>query len=126
MKKLIMTALSCALTAAAAGAQLNFTRGNTIDLDSISQGEKARGSITVRNDGTEPLSIVRVFAECGCTVPEYQRTPIAPGDTSVISVTFDSTGRSYGRFTKAVRIRTDSGQIAPVIIKGVIRKVYRK
>ncbi|MDE6854642.1 MAG: DUF1573 domain-containing protein [Muribaculaceae bacterium] len=126
MKIIVITILSCALAAITAGAQLNFTRGNTIDLDSITPGDKAHGSVVVRNDGTEPLSIIKIFSECGCTVPEYRRTPIAPGDTSVISVTFDSTGRSHGRFTKAIRIRTDSGQITPVIVKGVIRKVYRK
>lgn len=106
--------------------QLSFVHGNTIDLDSITQGEKAGGSILIRNDGPEPLTIVDVFAECGCTVPEYSRKAIAPGDTSSVSVTFDSKGRAFGHFTKAVRIRTGSGSTHPFLVKGIIRKVYRK
>lgn len=126
MKRTLAAIFLCAIASVTAAAQLNFVHGNTIDLDTITQGEKACGSILIRNDGSEPLAIVNVFAECGCTVPEYSRKPIAPGDSSVIKVTFDSKGRAYGHFTKAVRIRTDSGATCPFLVKGIIRKVYRK
>lgn len=55
------------------------------------------------NTGDEPIAIINARANCGCTRPEYSRDPIAPGDTAVIRVGFDPTGRP-GRFYKYVNV----------------------
>lgn len=59
------------------------------------------------NTGDEPIAIINVRANCGCTRPEYDTSPIAPGDTSVIRVGFDPSGRP-GRFVKYVNVDLDS------------------
>ena len=68
------------------------------------------GPVTYRfpivNAGTEPLSILRARATCGCTTPEFSQKPIAPGDTSYISVSYDPKGRP-GRFTKPIYVDAD-------------------
>lgn len=59
------------------------------------------------NTGDEPIAIINARANCGCTRPEYSRAPIAPGDTAVIRVGFDPTGRP-GRFYKYVNVDLDA------------------
>lgn len=48
------------------------------------------------NTGTEPVTVLNARANCGCTRPTYQRTPIMPGDTLVIGVAFDAIGARGG------------------------------
>lgn len=55
------------------------------------------------NTGTEPVSIVAARASCGCTAPDYDRAPVAPGDTATVTVTYDPAGRP-GRFSKYVAV----------------------
>ncbi len=59
------------------------------------------------NAGNEPIAIVNARANCGCTRPEFSREPIAPGDTAIIRVGFDPSGRP-GRFIKYVNVDLDS------------------
>ncbi len=55
------------------------------------------------NTSSEPVSIVRAHASCGCTSPKYSRDAVAPGDTAAITVTYDPAGRP-GKFTKTVAV----------------------
>lgn len=73
------------------------------------------------NTGDEPISIIAARPSCGCTVPSFQRTPVAPGDTAAISVTFNPTGRP-GRFDKNVKVQLSGGDPARITlkIKGVV------
>lgn len=69
------------------------------------------------NDGTEPVTILAARASCGCTTPRYPRSPIAVGDTGVISVTYDPAGRP-GRFTKYVGVELSyEGSKSKLIVK---------
>lgn len=55
------------------------------------------------NSGDCPLTIVCARTSCGCTTPKYSHTPIAPGDSGIVTVTFNPTGRP-GRFNKKINI----------------------
>lgn len=55
------------------------------------------------NTGDEPLVIVASRATCGCTSSSYSRSPIEPGDTGYVEVTYNPTGRP-GRFGKKVYV----------------------
>lgn len=59
------------------------------------------------NDGDEPMAIVGARANCGCTKPTFSNKPIAPGDTGVITVGYDATGRP-GRFVKRISVDLDA------------------
>ncbi len=61
----------------------------------------------VVNTGDEPLQILSARANCGCTTPSYPKAPIAPGDTAVVTVGFNPTGR-IGRFEKYVMVDTNA------------------
>ena len=57
------------------------------------------------NVGESPLVINQAVASCGCTVPEYTKTPIAPGEKGEIKVTYNGTGKFPGHFKKSITIR---------------------
>lgn len=75
------------------------------------------------NRGSTAVTVVLARASCGCTTPKYATTPVAPGDTGVVEVTFDPTDRP-GRFDKKVKIATSDGEgeslNSTLRIKGVV------
>jgi hypothetical protein len=64
------------------------------EFGKIKQGEKVTYEFKYTNTGKSPLIIKDAYATCGCTTPEFEKAPIAPGKSSVIKVTFDSAGKS--------------------------------
>lgn len=73
--------------------------------------DEQTGTVTTRfllvNDGHAPLSIIDARANCGCTTPRYDPEPVAPGDTAVMTVGFDPSGRP-GAFTKNIQVTVES------------------
>lgn len=71
------------------------------------QDGKVSGQMHVVNTGNEPLIIVKAQAGCGCTVVNYPETPIQPGDTAAIGITYNPAERP-GQFTKQVLVFTNT------------------
>lgn len=72
------------------------------------------------NTGNDSVTIIRARSSCGCTTPKYSKLPIAPGDTSVIRVSYDPVGRP-GRFKKSIYINTSaSTERENLQVKGVV------
>ena len=40
------------------------------------------------NTGQQPLVILHVASSCGCTRPQYSKTPIEPGDSGIVTVNY--------------------------------------
>ena len=59
------------------------------------------------NIGEQPLVINQAVASCGCTVPEYTKTPIKPGEKGTITVTYNGKGKFPGHFKKTITVRTN-------------------
>ena len=59
------------------------------------------------NVGETPLVINQAVASCGCTVPEYTKTPVQPGEKGTIKVTYTGTGKFPGHFKKSITVRTN-------------------
>jgi hypothetical protein len=73
------------------------------DFGTIKQGDKVSHIFVFKNTGTQPLIINSAKGSCGCTVPNYPKDFIAPGQKGEISVEFSSAGKS-GAQTKTVTI----------------------
>lgn len=87
-----------------------------IPADSI--GEAVMG---FRNTGDAPLQILRIFSECGCTVPSYSSDEVMPGEKGEIRIRFNGKNRNAGSFRKALRIRSNADNNREVlIVKGRI------
>lgn len=72
--------------------------------------------VKVTNTGKEPLVIKSVVGSCGCTVPEYPQTPIAPGKSADIKLNY-SVGSAPGAFNKTVTITSNDPSAS--------RKIFR-
>lgn len=71
------------------------------------------------NTGTAPLIIHQAFASCGCTVPQFGKRPIKPGERDTIRVTYNGKGRLPGHFMKTVTVRCNARtEIVRLVIEG--------
>lgn len=73
------------------------------DFGEIEQGQVVRYDFAFTNTGDGNLIITNVKASCGCTVAEYPKEPIAPGEGGIIPVEYNSRGRS-NKFDKTVTV----------------------
>lgn len=111
MKKLfVMTMLlMCGLTAALAQkpAEIRFDK-LTHNFGTFSEKEPVvTCTFTYTNIGEQPLIINQAVASCGCTVPEYTKEPVMPGEKGQIKVTYNGTGKFPGHFKKSITIRSN-------------------
>jgi len=74
----------------------------------------------VTNTGNAPLVIQNIVASCGCTTPEWTRTPIPAGGNGKISAKYDPRDRP-GQFNKTLSVYTNSKpEIVILVIKGEV------
>lgn len=64
------------------------------DFGRITQGEKVSYAFKFKNTGKGNLLIASAAGSCGCTVPEFPKEPILPGQEAKINVVFNSEGKS--------------------------------
>lgn len=88
------------------GAVISF-ESNNYDFGKVKEGDKVTHEFKFTNEGATPLIISNATATCGCTVPEYPKEPIKPGEAGVIKVVFDSSGKS-GMQNKVVTLTTNA------------------
>jgi|TARA_B110000305_G_scaffold47933_1_gene51375 hypothetical protein len=79
----------------------------SFDFGEIHQGESVTHEFILKNSGDADLIITAAKGSCGCTVPEWPKSPISEGEEAVIKVTFNSTGKS-GKQNKTVTLVTNS------------------
>ncbi len=77
------------------------------DFGSIEANSKVNYSFTFKNTGEADLIIIKAVGSCGCTIPEYPREPIKPGESGKIDVSFDSSNK-HGIQHKSVKIRANT------------------
>ena len=70
--------------------QIQFLDSVSFVFDTINQGDKVEHTFRLKNVGDKNLIIARAFGSCGCTVPQYPKDPVKPGETASIQVTFNS------------------------------------
>ena len=95
------------------------------DFGKIKEGENLEVSFRFKNTGSKPLVISRVWAQCGCTVPETPQKPYAPGETGVIKASFNSTSKS-GIQTKEVYMSANTNPATSTMVFHVDVKAKSK
>lgn len=109
MKKTLFTVLMlvCGITFASAQAEIKFDK-LTHDFGNFSESTPVVSCTFVfTNTGDKPLVINQAVASCGCTVPEYTKDPVKPGEKGEIKVTYNGTGKFPGHFKKSITVRTN-------------------
>jgi hypothetical protein len=62
---------------------------------SVKEGTMVKQSFSFTNTGRVPLLINDCRSTCGCTVPEWPKKAIMPGESGSITVQFNTEGRKY-------------------------------
>ena len=78
----------------------------THDFGEIKQNVKVETSFVFKNTGKVPLVISNASSSCGCTVPEYPKEAIAPGEKGEIKVEYNGSGKDA--ITKTVTLTTNT------------------
>ena len=102
-RHILLTLLALCAFATAAQAQLVFTP-DTWDFGTIRETDgRVSHTFTGENRGNTPVVILDVVTTCGCTVPQFTKRPIRPGEKTTVKVTFDPANRP-GAFTKELGV----------------------
>ncbi len=111
MRKVIMMTmlLLCSFSFAAAQkqAEIKFENKTHNFGKFTSSNAVQKCTFTFTNVGDAPLVINQAVASCGCTVPQYTKAPINPGEKGTIEVTYNGAGKDPGHFKKSITVRTN-------------------
>lgn len=92
------------------------------DFGTINGEDTVETVFTFTNTGEADLVISKAVGSCGCTVPEYPKEPIAPGQKADIKVSFNPKNKN-GMQNKTVTLTTNtSTSIEKLTIKANIVK----
>ncbi len=119
MKKVLTLCLLVAGFSAHAQGVIKF-ENETHDFGNIAEGTMAAHEFKFKNTGNQPLVIANVQASCGCTTPDWTKTPIMPGKTGMVKAVYNSAGRP-GVFAKTVTVTSNAAETTNVLnIKGSV------
>lgn len=93
-------------------AKMTFA-ATTVDYGIISKGSEPTRTFNFKNTGNAPLLITDAKASCGCTVPTFPKDAIMPGESSAITVRYDT--NRLGVISKSITITSNAGE--PVVLK---------
>lgn len=121
MKKFLSVLLTLFLICGSAFAEAGITfNKKSHDFGTINESDgDVSCEFEVTNTGDSPLILIRAVSSCGCTVPEFNKEPIRPGQKGIIKVTYHAKGRP-GPFTKSIRVYDNSSpnHVSQVTITG--------
>lgn len=94
----------------------------TWDFGTITDGEVVEHTFRFTNTGTSDLVISSASASCGCTIPNWPKEPIAPGEKGEIKVEFNSNGKK-DMVTKDINILANTNPVKTILqIKVFVEK----
>lgn len=82
-------------------------REKIFDFDTIYHGDKVEHDFIFKNTGKKDLYLLQTNSSCGCTVSEYSKEALAPGEEGKIRVVFDSEGKK-GKQNRKITVITNA------------------
>lgn len=109
MKKILTTIVFLVATLAAmAQAEIQFEKTKH-DFGTFPETQAVQKCVfKFTNVGDKPLIIHQAVTSCGCTVPSYTKTPIAPGESGEIAVTYNGSRSVNSHFKKIITVRSNA------------------
>ncbi len=106
MYKLAVIAAAWSLVAIALppvqGAKVRWLTPTQYDFGTIPRGKPVATRFDLINSGTAHLVIDNVRTPCGCTAVDWPELPLAPGDTTSITVEYNAGQAGY--FAKTIKV----------------------
>jgi len=105
----------------------NFTAiqwiDSIVDFGTINYGEKIQIKFRCKNTGNKDLIILSARPGCGCTVADYTKEPIKPGNEGLITASFDSKKSHSNDVNKSLTVTTNTknGTEHYLFFKGTIK-----
>jgi hypothetical protein len=91
-----------------------------IEINDLQVGKKSTGIFRLKNTGNQPLSIARVDASCGCTVPSWDKKPVELGAETEITVEIQP--EEAGFFHKTIHVYcNDEKGVISLSVKGMVK-----
>lgn len=78
----------------------------THDFGSIAQGIPVTNKFIFENVGKEPLIVSNVQKTCGCTVTDWTKEPVMPGQKGFVAAEYNAA--KEGPFTKAITVQSNA------------------
>ncbi len=108
MKRIFLATVLSLAFSTAIFAQTKFADVARLEQDVIDQGKIKQNSpvpakFVVVNTSNAPIIIEQANPTCGCTVSDYTKTPIAPGQSGYVMATFNAA--NPGHFTKVLHMK---------------------
>ncbi len=119
MKKILtLIAVVMFSLVAAAQAEIKFDK-TSHNFGTFSEAQPQTVTFTFTNTGDKPLIVQQVFTSCGCTVAEYTKTEVKPGEKGSVTATYNGKGQTLGHIKKMITVRTNaSNSIVRLYIEG--------
>ncbi|MDD5691990.1 MAG: DUF1573 domain-containing protein [Candidatus Omnitrophica bacterium] len=93
------------------------------DFGRIKEGVVVKHDFTFKNETSGILKITGINSSCGCTVSQAGKNSLAPGESTMINVVFNSKGY-LGEIKQFVYVNTDDTNMPVVrfIVKAQVEK----
>lgn len=108
-------------------AVMTFSDGNydtDCDYGTVDYNGEPLRVVKFKNTGTEPLVIRNARGSCGCTVPNWPKEPILPGEEGQIEIRY-STNR-VGKIDKRVTVTTNEAKDHIIRVIGNVLEAPKK
>lgn len=76
------------------------------DFGKIPQGTPVTTEFVFTNVGTAPLILSEVRPTCGCTIADYTKTPVKPGEKGTIKITYNAAAAMP--FNKTIVVKSNA------------------
>ena len=95
---------------------------STHDFGDLVQGDKVEHIFKFKNTGNKPLLISDIMTTCGCTVPTWNKSPIQPGGTDVVNVSFNTEAKINEQNKKITVISNTFPAQNDIVLRGSVMK----
>jgi hypothetical protein len=113
--RIVFFTLICFSAAATSAGPRAVTPDPVYDFGVRENADSVEHAFTLVNDGDEPLKILDVRTNCGCTVATLDKREVAPGQSMLVRATLHLQGR-HGPQLKTVLLATNDPENAQVLL----------
>jgi hypothetical protein len=91
------------------------------NFGSVNEGDVVKHTFKLKNVGNQPLLITDIRTTCGCTVPTWNKSPIAANASDQVEVKFDTKGKENEQVKKITIIANTFPAETELIVRGMVQ-----
>lgn len=92
------------------------------EFGEVDEGAVINHEFKFVNNGKVPLVIQNAHSTCGCTIPDWPKEMIAPGESAVIKVEFNTKGKSEFQEKPVIITANTYPSVTKVFLRGIVHK----